>query len=283
MRGTILGFDGSIGAILGEDGKRYSFILGEWRGPTAPAPRDAVDFVDNGSEAEQIYPFKGADLGSAIGNAVQSRLSAAEQALSQGDASQLLPRLKAALALRPQVILAMLILIATFGLTWLSVGGADLSLGGFVDMAGKVRAPLAESVAMMRQFSAGAGAASYGGQALAESQAALRTASLALTIIDFLWVLYLIPAGAALLLVLEYRQKRMRIVELVTGALAAVSLGATWAGRELLAKALSNEFGSAEAAVRSAVSLGWGDWIIGLAGVGLILTALGLLRRTPGL
>ena len=45
MKGQVLGFDGSKGAITGEDGNRYSFERADWNGDKLPQARDVVDFV----------------------------------------------------------------------------------------------------------------------------------------------------------------------------------------------------------------------------------------------
>lgn len=288
MRGKILGFDGSIGAILGEDGKRYTFVTAEWRGEASPTARETVDFVQEGASASQIYPLRGTDVGAAIGGAVQSRLAAAERALDGIEGGDLMARIRAGLANRPQVILTSALLVFTFGFTWMSFGAAsmqrvDITLAGFADYAGTIRGPLSDTVATMEQYVEQASSTSYGGPALAIARTAHSRAATILTFLRLAPLLYLIPIGAAAALIFEYRRRRMRIVELATGAIALGSLAFALIGRAALAQAVANDFSPAESMVHNAISLGWGAWLIGLAGAGLILTALGLLKRTPGL
>jgi uncharacterized membrane protein len=59
MKGNILGFDpnANTGAISGHDGRRYTFVRLEWRGPGVPARGTTVDFIVDGDRATQIYPL----------------------------------------------------------------------------------------------------------------------------------------------------------------------------------------------------------------------------------
>ena len=57
MRGNVSGFDSRTGTgmIGGQDGKRYSFVLADWRGPGLPLPGVAVDFTPTGDKATEIH------------------------------------------------------------------------------------------------------------------------------------------------------------------------------------------------------------------------------------
>ena len=55
MKGQILGFDGNIGFITGEDNKRYSFTKEEWKENTPPEKGQKVDFNAEGENAKDIY------------------------------------------------------------------------------------------------------------------------------------------------------------------------------------------------------------------------------------
>ncbi len=60
MRGKILGYDpkNNEGAIQGEDGRRYSFLLAEWKSAESPRADVPVDFVPQDGSALQIYPIR---------------------------------------------------------------------------------------------------------------------------------------------------------------------------------------------------------------------------------
>ncbi len=58
MKGTILDFNlqEGIGIISGDDGKRYKFVLKEWKEKEPPKRYDAVDFdVDENGMAKEVY------------------------------------------------------------------------------------------------------------------------------------------------------------------------------------------------------------------------------------
>ena len=64
MKGQILGYDeaAGTGAISGEDGKRYSFSVGDWKSDKEPKAGNRVDFVVAGDAATDIYREGGAGL-----------------------------------------------------------------------------------------------------------------------------------------------------------------------------------------------------------------------------
>ncbi len=57
MRGKVLHYDmtKSEGVISGDDGQRYRFINNEWKESTVPLKGMSLDFLANGSDAEEIY------------------------------------------------------------------------------------------------------------------------------------------------------------------------------------------------------------------------------------
>lgn len=57
MRGQILSVDGAsrTGLLLGNDGNRYSFGAGDWRGQKPPLAGSDVDFVADGAGAREVY------------------------------------------------------------------------------------------------------------------------------------------------------------------------------------------------------------------------------------
>lgn len=61
MKGKVLGFDAAAGtgAITGDDGKRYAFVLADNKSPSALKPGDTVDFQVEGDTAKDIYAVAG--------------------------------------------------------------------------------------------------------------------------------------------------------------------------------------------------------------------------------
>lgn len=55
MKGTVLDFQGQGGVISSAEGKRYTFSAQSWKGLSEPQPGMAVDFVEQGRVATEIY------------------------------------------------------------------------------------------------------------------------------------------------------------------------------------------------------------------------------------
>src|SRR3954470_24449929 len=57
MNGSILHFDPAEGAgvIAGDDGRRYSFRIDDWRSPTPPGSGTRVDIVPDEQMAREIF------------------------------------------------------------------------------------------------------------------------------------------------------------------------------------------------------------------------------------
>lgn len=60
MRGQVLQADAGGGLVLGEDGNRYRFATGEWKGSTPPAPGAPVDFLVDGGSAREVFQLSAA-------------------------------------------------------------------------------------------------------------------------------------------------------------------------------------------------------------------------------
>ena len=65
MRGKILTYSihTTEGVISGDDGERYAFDRGQWRGTTVPRIGQTVDFVVDDGKADSIFPVAGASAG----------------------------------------------------------------------------------------------------------------------------------------------------------------------------------------------------------------------------
>lgn len=294
MRGRVLGIEADNGTILGEDGSRYAFKLSSWRSQGAPQPRDEVDFVTEGGAAIEIYVTRGAaggaPAGDSLGGTVRSRVAQAEAALDRADGADLMTKARGGLAERPQILLASGLLVASFAFTWVEIGsglGAHATgstLVGTPDMVAEVKQQLATSVALLKDYLSTVSASGYADPVqVANTKANLQKLSAVLTAMRSAWLLWLVPAGAAGALFLEYRGKRSRLLELVVGALGVATTAGLFLGRDLLARAVTNSFGTGSETVREAIQIGLGAWLVALCGAGLIATAIGALRRTPGL
>jgi|TARA_B110000881_G_scaffold220553_1_gene246064 TM2 domain-containing membrane protein YozV len=57
MKGSILEFnqENRSGVISGDDGNRYNFEIGEWKGAALPKAGNKVDFANKGESAQAIY------------------------------------------------------------------------------------------------------------------------------------------------------------------------------------------------------------------------------------
>ena len=58
MKGRVIGYDSTTykGAINGQDGQRYDFVMQDWRGTATPQVNGEVDFLAADSHAREIYP-----------------------------------------------------------------------------------------------------------------------------------------------------------------------------------------------------------------------------------
>ena len=72
MKGRIIGFDPTTykGAINGQDGQRYDFVMQDWRGTAPPKVGAEVDFVTDGTHAREIYLVAGVAASMSFGDAV---------------------------------------------------------------------------------------------------------------------------------------------------------------------------------------------------------------------
>ena len=124
MKGKILGFDGTSGAINADDQKRYAFKLADWKGDHPPAAKMRVDFVGDGAAARDIYPAE----------------AGFEAAMSQLDIAALknsphVERAKSTLKSGLEAPLALLILFACI-LPYMNmprIGGSLITIGSAID------------------------------------------------------------------------------------------------------------------------------------------------------
>lgn len=279
MKGQILGFDGTSGAISAEDGNRYNFTKDQWRDERPPAPRDQVDFVASGNQAQEIYRVK-AGLSVNLPNAGAVDTEKVQAA-------------RGYIALRPQLILAAVVLLSGLFLNFMSNGGSGdeccVKLTSVHTIYGGIGTALDAQAETERQVGGLLGGLGSGGsieQQIAQRQQENSAGGNIRTIISVLnwlsYALWLIPLGAALIVYREIKNDRHRGLELLVGLGCLLSL--------LSLPLMKFMFSKAGGIVGYALNMGaglmgysFGAFVIGLAGLGLIGTGLGRINRTPGL
>lgn len=122
MKGQILGFDGTSGAINGDDGGRYTFAAVDWKGSQPPRPRDGVDFVASGTTATDIYPVKASVLSGVGGGGAGIDLGGQDA--------------KTFIAERPQIVLSVLAIIVSLLIPMVSVTILSWTAVGYSGMLG---------------------------------------------------------------------------------------------------------------------------------------------------
>jgi hypothetical protein len=273
--------------INGENGDRYLFTLADWKGSKAPQAKDEVDFVVSGTNATEVYPIT-----AAAAFAVENLdTDAGRKAL-------------AVLRDRPQVILAAVALIASLFLNFVQMNGAGdtpvwkTTAVGIPGKVATLRAAATDSITAAKTALANINSSNpvssmYGSLALASvtgtsanpaaAKEKLDEASSILALTQLVALIFLVPAGAVAVLLFEYRQKRNKLVELATGAASLIAVAATFYAREAGADYVNKMVGAGADSFKQAFQLGLGGWLIGICGLGLVATALGYLRRTPGI
>ncbi|MEP9404351.1 hypothetical protein [Sphingomonas sp. VNH70] len=281
MKGSILAIGEDGGLILGEDGARYAFGLHHWRSETPARIGEPVDFVATGTTATDVFALR---QPTRIGTAVKQGMAAIEQTLEEERGGEVLSRVRGLAAERPHAVVAGLLLLASIALSWASFGGPgaaqrlDGSLLSMPDLLGDLREQVDTAVTGLEQLLGNSPGSPFRDTGTA---ARLAVAKRALLLLRLAPMLYLVPVGAIAILILAWKGRRMRLVELATGLLAAGSVVTVLLSRQALAGAVADRFGAAM--LRSLVQVEAGGWLAALCGIGLILTALGIVRRTPGL
>ncbi len=304
MKGKILGVAAGelTGAITGDDGKRYRYVIADWRGERPASVGAGVDFEVEGGAARDVYPAVGAFAGVGAG-------AASVEALARSSGGEkVIGLFKGTLALP----LAILVLVAFFlpalsspALTVSQVGldKVTTAAGLNLEQAEHGRRRLADLERDLARFKteaarggSGAPDSVYGygnvGDRIAslEEQRAevrkglgavdfLKTVDTALilrfaAVLAALWLIWQAWAGAAL-----------RPWELAAGAAAILAGGLTFLLRSAILGLFSamNPLGEAAAARAEAlISVEIGPWLLLAAGAGLIASGLGLVRNPLG-
>lgn len=293
MKGKILGFTPSAGtgAIAGDNGDRFSFVAAQWRSERPIAVGTSVDFAPVAGVATEIYPVAGAapiDVGElAASPAVQKARGLFMTTLA--------------------VPLAALLLIATF-LPAISSPVSSASLWGMGGLAQMVSAnPLLANdnvegvrAAMQdldeRENELRTRTTGFGGMPIDNSaqlamvakqranlQAQLSSAQFASTIGNLLVIRWLVPILAIAVLAFAWLDKGVNKLAILTGAVAIVTAAVLYEYREVLVggggRPEVSIGGMISRQMSAVISLGFGTYLIGLCGIGLVLAGLNVLKN----
>lgn len=302
MKGKILGMATAtgIGAISGEDGVRYSFAATEWRSDKAVAAGIAVDFDAEGTAARDVYP--------AIGSGGTGGVPIDFGAMATSPAAG---RIREMFTATLAVPLALLVLLAFFlpalsspvmGVSQIGIGKAGQMLGSSIGMvsdhASARIAELAKQEGRIRTSIAQLGPDartdsypfdSYGerlasiAEARAAAEAAADSQSFFALVGNLMVLRFVAPIAALVLLWFAWTNKPLGRLPLIAGAAAIVAGGLTIAFKSAVVGMVtaSNPFAGAMvgAGIDNLVSIGIGVWLLILAGIGLILSGMGLIRN----
>lgn len=292
MKGKILGFTPSAGtgAIAGDNGERFSFVAAQWRSEKPIAVGTSVDFAPVAGVATEIYPVAGAapiDVGElASSPAVQKARGLFLTTLA--------------------VPLAALLLIATF-LPAISTPVSSASLWGMGGLAQLVSSnPLLanDDVAGVRESLQQLDArendlrthnTGFGGMPIDNSdelkmvakertnlQAQLSHAQFAATISSLLIIRWLVPILAITVLAFAWLDKGVNKLAIATGAVAILTAAVIWEYREVLVGGGGSEGsigGMISRQMGAVISLGFGTYLVGLCGIGLVLAGLNVIKN----
>jgi hypothetical protein len=245
MQGRILGFDeaAGTGTISGEDGNRYRLTRAEWKSTTGIVAGLVVDFESKDGEAVDVYRALGAGAPAAAPSAPIAVPT---------------DKLKALFTESLAVPLALIVLIACFmpaittPIQSASLFGLDSSIGASLGAA-----------------------ASLMGHSSVSSMSSL------------LVLRFAAPLAALALIMLAWLEKPMQVPMLVAGGvsiLVALLVVAFKMAIVSSVESMMGGFGSARAMLGvpspgSMIGVGIGVWLIGLAGIGLVVAGLGKLQN----
>ncbi|MEM1194598.1 MAG: hypothetical protein AAGH57_00715 [Pseudomonadota bacterium] len=242
MKGQILGFDGTRGAITGEDGNRYSFELAEWKGDKSPEARDNVDFVAKDGAATEIYKTSGSFSAPSLEGVGASISGVAEKV--DFDPGKL-----EYIRTRPKLILIGLAIFAFFFLNLVVFGRASST-------AFRLPGALDDTAALF-------GIIGRGDDFSASSSAAM--------------LLWAIPLAGGFAIFREVTGKRSRLAEFITAGACLFS----FVVYAMIIASLEN-LNTGYRNFTNVVSLGFGGYLFILCGMGLLLTSFGIIKTVPG-
>ncbi|MEQ1617261.1 MAG: toll/interleukin-1 receptor domain-containing protein [Terricaulis sp.] len=187
----------------------------------------------------------------------------------------------------PSTVLALIMLIAAVFMPFVSAMGifnpTAIGLPNITQMA-KPGLQMAANVSDAEM--------QYSPEMAMAQRAARDKANGQLMMMNLVYLVWLIPAGAAWLMFTNLTNKRNQLHELIVGGLGVAAVALFFVGKSMaISDATSAAGGNAQMAQMAqqaaamadqALQLGLGGWLIGLAGAGLVATGLGMVKQTPG-
>lgn len=264
MKGKILGFDGTNGAILGDDGKRYRLPGGEWKGQGQPNPQDEVDFVEEDGEAREVYVVRRAGLLS--GGAGERGVQAIRDTFAQGTGSTATSDLVGKARANPQAVVAAVMLVVSLLFTYVSAGigvqKVDTTVLTFSPDVGSWIDQLSSAIG---GFGADTGM--------------LDALSLFVALGYLFW---LVPILAVLVVWKAWNGSRSRMAELGLGVFGIGSVLYYLLFKVAVASAMEDLAGPFGSSVGSGLSLGFGGWLLAACGVAMMAIMMGLVGKKAG-
>ncbi len=312
MKGRVLGFDevSGSGAINGETGERFTFVTAQWRSDKPITTGTTVDFAPLAGVATEIYPVGGA-MPAAPDLSELASSPAVQKVRTLGLTTLAFPL--AVLLLFATFLPALNTPIQSISLWGLGSMDKMISsnplLSDDSSFATEQVARIDQEEKELREALAARGipipsdaeiaAARPGTYFTATGETTMpsrfkefheQKARFSQQIADQSWrsmlssaliLRYLVPLGALILLWLVWSDKPSRTPSIALGAVSVLTALLVYLYRGALI-GHPNE-GSIGAAISqqmdAAISVGFGNWLIGLIGVGLVLGGLGIVRN----
>lgn len=314
MRGRILGFADASGVISGEDGKRYKFVTGDWKLPRVPRAGEEVDYeISPQGMAAEIYPLRSgidlADMGAkvkdAFGNGGVDLADVGVKAKRMLADGPVATRALATVKTRLGAALAVVVLIVSVVFNYVSWLGDPLPLGGaakpaghsilglssFVDSVGDVMSEIrkqakSEAAVYQQQYDemvkAGYSDTAAIKTELDKANAFAGKTSLAGLLLDLMYVLYLVPLGAAFILFREWQGRPLPLVNLAVGAGGVLALVLAYLAKAEVNGAIRGSLGNLAGPLADDMPFGmhvsFGAWLLLGFGALLVLESLGIVR-----
>ncbi len=265
MKGKILGYsetDGT-GAISGEDGARYKFVKGNWRGERPPTSGTPVDFDIAEGAAIDIYPTPGlnlAGLGASLSTGLEAGLNKVVPQLESLSAKPETGKVVGLFTGSLATPLALLVLASAF-LTAIKAGGALAMKTGGISFSLLGLGDLMELLEAGSEYSDGL--------------------SSSLQLVKWLLPLRFLTFAAALWVIwATWARKPLVRPQLVAGILAVLTGLLVILLRSAILGAIEDALGEFGGLVPDGVlKTGFAPWLLLLAGTGLILASRGILRN----
>ena len=263
MKGKILGYDGSSGAILGENGQRFRMESARWKAPRAPQVGEEVDFVEDGDHADEIYPLKsGSGLFSGAAGIDTVRL---QEQISASAESPAAARIVAFAKSRYDALVALAMLMASLFFSYIDFGAGRMEDGiALVSVNGT----LGDQIDQTSQFAGMFGA----------DDGALAALTLLVRLSLLFWI---VPPLAAWVLWKAWQGGKAKVAEKFLALCGIASLVYYWILTTAIGAAVESMAGPFGAGASDMFSLGFGGWVLAAGGIAFFVLRRRAARSTP--